>query len=73
MINVKNDWTWVNNHVDEEMENETLFDGVHAYMQKHNIDLDGVKELYHDGLLNGIEDGKYLPFSQWFYEFSEEW
>ena len=71
MIKVMDDWNWVNNHVDEELENETLFDDVNEYMQKHNIDLDRVKELYHDGLSNGIEDGKYLPFSQWFYEFSD--
>jgi Helix-turn-helix domain len=73
MIRVMDDWTWVNNHVDEELENETLFDDVNEYMQKHNIDVDRIKELYHDGLSNGIEDGKYLPFAQWFYEFSDEW
>lgn len=73
MIKVMDDWNWVSNHVDEELKSETLFDDVNEYMQKHNIDLERVKELYHDGLSNGIEDGKYLPFSQWFYEFSEEW
>lgn len=70
MINVMNDWDWVSNHVDEELENETLYEEVNEYMQKHNIDLERVKELYHDGLSNGIEDGKYLSFSQWFYEFA---
>lgn len=74
MIKVIDDWTWVSMHVDEELENESLFDEVNEYMQKHNIDLDRIKELFHDGLSNGIEDGKYLPFAQWFYEFSEnEW
>jgi|SRR5690625_5130858 len=72
MIKVKDDWTWVVEHVEEELENDALYDDVYEYMTKHRIDLDQVKELYHDGLTHGIEDGKYLPFSQWFYEFSEE-
>lgn len=69
-IPVMDDWEWVSMHVDEELENEILYDDVLRYMQKYNIELGRVKELYHDGLEQGMEDGKYLPFSQWFYEFA---
>lgn len=71
MIKVKDDWYWVGDHVDKELENEKLHEQVLEYMQKHNIDLDRVKEMYRDGLSEGMEDSKYLSFSQWFYEFTE--
>ena len=76
MINVRDDWGWVSAHVDEELQNEILFEEVQAWANKKGISIERVKELYHDGLSEGIEEGKYLPFSQWFYgykEFDEEW
>lgn len=72
MIKVENDWTWVVNHVDEELENEVLYDDVLEYANGRNIDLDRVKELYMDGIVEGEESGKYLPFAQWFYEYKKE-
>ena len=71
MIKVKDEWYWVGYHVDKELESEKLHEQVLEYMQKHNIDLDRVKEMYRDGLSEGMEDSKYLSFSQWFYEFTE--
>lgn len=76
MINVRDDWDWVSAHVDEELQNEMLFEEVQAWADKKGISIERVKELYHDGLSEGIENGKYLPFSQWFYEYKEadeEW
>ncbi|EOV9525564.1 helix-turn-helix domain-containing protein [Bacillus cytotoxicus] len=70
-IKVLNDLDWINIHVDEELENSDLYDIVEEWMDKHRIDLDQVKDLYHEGLNQGVEDGKYLSFSQWFYEFKE--
>lgn len=70
MIKVKNDWSWVVEHVEEELKDEELFNDVHEFMTEKRIDLDRVKELYHDGIEHGIEDGKYLPFSEWFYEYT---
>src|SRR5690606_20094540 len=69
-IPVMDDWEWVSMHVDEELKNNALYEDVLRYMRKYNIELGIIKELYHDGLSNGIEDGKYLSFSQWFYEFA---
>jgi hypothetical protein len=35
-------------------------------------DIQNLADLYYDGLSNGMEDGKYIPFAQWFYEFYED-
>jgi len=35
-------------------------------------DVRHLADLYHDGLREGLEDGKYIPFAQWFYEFYED-
>lgn len=75
-IIVRDDWGWVSAHVDEELQNEILFEEIQTWADKKGISIERVKELYHDGLSEGIENGKYLPFSQWFYgykEFDEEW
>ncbi|HLR71968.1 MAG TPA: hypothetical protein VK085_11145 [Pseudogracilibacillus sp.] len=72
MVKVKNDWTWVAEHVNEELKNEALYDEVLEYANESNIDIDRVKELYHDGIDGGMENGEYLSFSQWFYEFKKE-
>lgn len=71
MINVKNDWDWVNEHVRNELENEVLLNDVTEYANKKGIDIDRVKELYVEGIDHGEENGKYLSFSQWFYEYTE--
>lgn len=70
-IDVKDDWDWVRKHVDEELENELLLEEVSDWADEKEIDLNRVKELYHDGIETGAEDGKYLSFSQWFYEYKE--
>lgn len=71
MIDVKNDWNWVSTHVESELKDDELYSRVLAYMQKYRLDLDRIKDLYHDGLINGIQDGKYLTFSEWFNRFTE--
>src|SRR5699024_11623908 len=72
LINVYDDWTWVNNRVDYEMENDILSDIVHEYMRSHSINLDRIKELYHEAIRSGAEKGKYLSFSVWFHEFTKD-
>lgn len=71
MIKVIDDWTWICTRVDGELENDELSKEVTEWSDKHGIDLDRVKELYHDGLTHGRENGKYLSFSQWFHEYKE--
>ena len=74
-IPVKDDWDWVVEHVREELENPVLNDLVRRVLDKPFMDENEVKnlaDLYNEGLRNGIEDGKYIPFAQWFYEFFEE-
>ena len=72
LINVYDDWTWVNNRVETEMENDTLSDIVHGYMRSHSINLDRIKELYHEAIRTGAEKGKYLAFNVWFHKFTKE-
>src|SRR5690606_38832333 len=71
MIKVNENWDWAVDHVENELENEVLLDEVSEWANEKNIDLDRVKELYHEGLVNGVEENKYLPFPQWFYEYKE--
>lgn len=71
MIKIVNDWNWISKYVDKELENEELYDKVLAYMMKYNISLGRMKELYHDAVDYGMENGKYLSFSEWFQEFRE--
>ena len=74
-IPVIDDFEWVLYHVGEELKNDTLNDLVRRVLDKPFMDENEVKnlaDLYHEGLRNGMEDGKYIPFAQWFYEFFEE-
>lgn len=75
MIPVKGDFEWVLDHVREELKNDTLNELVRKVMGKpfmNDNDVKNLAGLYYDGLRNGMEDGKYIPFAQWFYEFFEE-
>ena len=72
LINVYDDWTWVNNRVDYEMENDTLSDIVHEYMRSNNIELGRIKELYNEAIRTGAEKGKYLAFNVWFHKFTKD-
>ena len=71
MIKAKNDWNWISEHVEKELEDEKLYDKVFAYMMKYNIGIGRIKELYHDAVDYGMENGKYLSFREWFQEFTE--
>lgn len=72
MIKVKNDWNWISEYVEKELEDEKLYDKVFSYMRKHNINIGRIKELYHDAVDYGMtDDGKYLSFREWFQEFTE--
>ena len=74
-IPVIDDWEWVLRHVKNELENPVLDGLVRRVLDKPYMDENDVKnlvDLYWDGLQNGSEDGKYIPFSQWFYEFYED-
>ena len=74
-IPIIDDWEWVLRHVKNELENPVLDGLVRSVLDKPYMDENDVKnlvDLYWDGLQNGSEDGKYIPFSQWFYEFYED-
>ena len=74
-IPVIDDWEWVLRHVKNELENP-VFDGiVRSVLDKPYMDENDVKnlaDLYWCGLQDGLENGKYISFSQWFYEFYKD-
>lgn len=73
MIKVKNDWSWVVDHAKNlMMEDKQLNEDVLRIAIKYRIDPIHIIELYGEGLDNGIEDGKYLSFKNWFYSFYYE-
>src|SRR5690606_15620288 len=74
-IPVIDDWEWVLRHVKNELENPVFDELVRKVLQKpfmNENDVKNLADLYWEGLQNGLEDGKYIPFSQWFYEFYED-
>lgn len=74
-IPVKDDFEWVLDHVREELGNPVFDDLVRKVIDKpfmNENDVRHLAELYHDGLREGAEDGKYIPFPQWFYECYED-
>lgn len=74
-IPVMDDWEWVLRHVKEEIANPVFDELVRSVLDKPYMDENEVKNLaslYWEGLQNGLEDGKYISFSQWFYEFYED-
>jgi hypothetical protein len=75
MIPVVDDWDWVFAHVKDELENPVFNQLVRKVLNKPFMgenDVRNLADLYHDGLREGMEDGKYIPFAQWFYEFYED-
>lgn len=74
LIPVINDWEWALQHVREELENPVMDELVRKVLHKPFMNDDDVKNLasiYFDGMRSGLDNGKYLPFAQWFYEFYE--
>ena len=74
-IPVIDDWEWVTMHVKDELSNPVFDELVRNVLDKPYMDENDVlhlADIYWDGLQNGLEDGKYIPFSQWFYEFYED-
>lgn len=74
-IPVIDDWEWVTMHVRDELSNPVFDELVRKVLQKpfmNENDVKNLADLYWEGLQNGLEDGKYIPFSQWFYEFYED-
>lgn len=75
MINVVNDWTWVREHAEKMIkEDEQLEDDVIKVARENRMEVVNIIELYHEGLSlhqesAGGEEGKYLSFKDWFYEF----
>ena len=69
---VKNDWNWVSEQVERELrQDDKLEKQVIDWVNAKNIDLDRVKELYHDGISSGMENEQYLSFAEWFEAYSE--
>lgn len=73
-IPVIDDWEWVLRHVKNELENPLFDELVRSVLGPFldENDMKNLADLYWDGLQNGLEDGKYIPFAQWFYEFYED-
>lgn len=72
-IDAKDDIDWVHSQVESELIEQQLKVDVEDYMDDKDIDLEQVKELYHDGLREGLENGRYLTFKSWFYAYTEEY
>lgn len=77
MIKVKNDWDWIIEHCDGEL-NEQLVEDIKEYTNNPYMDRNdflNVYQLYAEGM-DGVnvpeEGGEYLSFSQWFYEMKED-
>lgn len=74
-IKVVNDWTWVKEHSEKMIkEDEQLENDVLTIAKENRIEVINIIELYHEGLSldqesAGGEEGKYLSFKDWFYEF----
>src|SRR5690606_13462285 len=74
LIPVIDDWEWVLRHVKDELSNPVFDKLVRKVLQNpfmNENDVKNLADLYWDGLQNGSEEGKYIPFAQWFYEFYE--
>lgn len=70
LIKVKNDWTWIVNHAkDMLMEDSHLHKDILRIAKEKRLDIIRIIDLYSEGLSNGAENGKYLSFKDWFYEF----
>lgn len=70
MINVKNDWSWVKNHVHKMLwKDEQLQDNYFKVTKKYQIKPIRIIEMYHDAIRYGASAGKYLSFKDWFYRF----
>lgn len=73
MIEVKNDWSWVVLHAKNLMtEDKELNEDVLKIAKKNRIDIISIIDLYSEGLDNGMDEGKYLSFKDWFYSFYSE-
>lgn len=75
MIKVVDDWTWVRKHVGEALRSdEKLYNSVLDYLENRYLTFDEIVhqigDLYHEGLTEGMEEGKYFSFRDWFYEFT---
>jgi len=70
MINVKNDWKWVKNHVQQSiMKDEQLRKDYFKIAKKYEIKPIFIMEMYQDAIRYGEKNGKYLNFKNWFYRF----
>lgn len=65
---VKNDWEWIKDHVRKEIASNSVLE---EKVIQTSLSLDQVTELYAEGIEHGMEDGKYLSFTDWFHEFFE--
>lgn len=76
MIPVKNNWDWIVEHCDGEI-NEKLIEDIKEYTGNPYMDRNDFLLLYreYEAGMDGVdvpeEGGEYLPFSQWFYEYWE--
>lgn len=77
MIRVKNDWDWIVEHCDSEL-NDQLIEEIKKYTDNPYMDRNDFLNLYKeyqagmDGVDVPEDGGEYLPFSQWFYEIKEQ-
>ncbi|WP_040980390.1 MULTISPECIES: hypothetical protein [Oceanobacillus] len=71
LINVQFDSDWVSRHISNEIEsNAGLKVLLYEWLAKQNLDLNRLKEIYHNALINGHIECKFLSFSNWFYNYA---
>lgn len=74
MIKVEQNRDWVHEHIAKELNlDEALFQEVQDFADVKNIGVGDIYDLYYDGLCEGIENGEYLSFADWFREYTAEY
>ena len=69
MIKVKKDWNWIFNNARKEMMDDCqLHEDVLRVAKEQKLDIVRIVTLYSAGVY-GTENGKYLTFKDWFYDF----
>lgn len=72
MIQVKNEWEWVDKHIDQELNNEELLNDVLEFATTHKSSILRLKEAYLNALNEGIENNQFLSFRDWFHIYKTE-
>lgn len=71
LIEVQLNADWVSRHITKEIEsNYSLKKSLYEWLNKQNLDLNHIKEIYQTAMINGHVEQKFFRFSDWFYSYS---